>query len=108
MLVVQGVLNIVHSSVGHAAAFEYVEPFLCGLLLCDLLDHAINLRSVLHSGTICYKSIACLPLRMAQSITENSEESVISSAKEDIPIQGLVASIRDNRSCSRSVYKYFF
>lgn len=62
VFMVKCALDIVHSSIGHAAAFKDVEPFFCGLLLRDLLNHTIDFESVFHSGTICYKSIVRLPL----------------------------------------------
>lgn len=97
---VQCVLDIVHRSVGHAAALEDLQPFLCGPLLRLSFNQSFELCSVLDSLVVRDEFRVRLPFGLAQLVAEDAEETVVSTADEDVAVGGLEALVRDDGSCS--------
>jgi hypothetical protein len=106
MLVVQGSLDIIYSGIWHSAALEDLKPLLCCLLCCDAFYHAIYVSSVLDSVAICPEALVRLPFGMSQSVTEDTEKSIVTAAEKNIAIKSLVTSIGDNRCCK--TFSLFF
>lgn len=96
MVVIQCSLDVIHSGVRHSAALENFKPFLCRLLSCNLFYHPIELDSVLDPITICHETTVRFPLGMTQSVTEDTEKSIIASAKKNVAVKSLVASVWNN------------
>lgn len=97
MFVVQGSLDIINRRVGHATSLKDIKPFLGSLLNSGTFNHGIDLRPVLYSVAICNESSIRLPLGKAQSITQHAKKLVITTAKQDVSILGLVAAVGHNR-----------
>lgn len=95
---VQCALDIVDSSIGHAAPLKDLQPFLGGLLLRCRLYQTIDLFSVLNSIAICREASICLPLREPQSIRQYSEQLIIAASEENVAVKGIVASVGYNGS----------
>ena len=97
VLVIQGPLNVVDRRIRHTATFKDIQPLLRSLLHSGAFDHTIYLRTVLHSVTVSDESRVSLPLREAQSITQNAKQLIIATTEENISIAGLVAPVGYNR-----------
>lgn len=98
MGMVQGALDIVDCSIGHAAPFENLQPFLGGLLLRSRLYQAIDFSPMLHSITVCRKTSIRLPLRVSQPVRQYAKQLVIPASEKNVAIEGLVAPVGHNRS----------
>lgn len=96
MLMIQCSLNIIYGSIWHSATFEKLKPLLRGFCFCDFFNHAIELYAVFDSGTVLDKAVVRFPLGMSESVTENAEKSIVTAAEENVTVEGLVASIRDD------------
>jgi hypothetical protein len=89
VLMVEGTLHIVDSSVGcdcqcssgdpssvrihtHATTFEDAQPFLGGFLLGLVLDEIFQRVSILYSRGIGLEAIIHDPLRLAQTVAKYS------------------------------------
>jgi hypothetical protein len=96
VFVVQCSLNVIYSGIWHSAAFEKLKPLLRGLCFCDLFNHTIELDAIFDAVAIRHETIVCFPLGMPESVTENAEKSIVAAAEENVAVEGLVASIRNN------------
>lgn len=93
MLVIQGPLNVVDSRIGHTATFKDIQPLLRGLLHSSAFNNIVNLRPVLHSVAVSDEAGVRLQLREAQSITQHAKKPIITTAKENVSVTGLVAPV---------------
>jgi hypothetical protein len=96
MFVIQCSLDIIYGGIWHSAALEKLKPLLRGLCFCDLFNHTIELNSIFDAVAIRYEAVVRFPLGMSQSFTENAEKSIVATAEENVAVEGLVASIRDD------------
>lgn len=96
MCVIQCALNVVDSSIWHTTPFEDLQPFLRCLLFCDIFDHAVNIGAMFYSDTVRGESRVLFPFRVTESVTQDTEQSIVASTEEDIAIEGLVAPVGDN------------
>lgn len=78
---VQSTLDIVDGGIWHSAALQDIQPFLRGLVLDRLLDHTINVRTMLDAITVRHEASIRLPFRVAKAIAQHAEQSVISTAE---------------------------
>lgn len=81
MCMVQSTLDIVDGSIWHSTALQDIQPFLRGLVLDRLLDHAINVRTMLDAIAIRHEASIRLPFRVAQAIAKHAKQAVIATAK---------------------------
>ena len=98
MGMVQGALDVVDCSIGHAAPFEDLQPFLGGLLLRRGLDQAIDFSPMLYSIAVCRKASIRLPLRVSQPVRQYAKQLVIPASEKNVTIEGLVAPVGHDRS----------
>lgn len=68
MLMVQCSLDVIDCRIWHAAPLENLQPFLCRLLLCFVLNESVNVGAVLHTVAVCDKARIGLPLGEPKSI----------------------------------------
>lgn len=97
MLMVQGPLDVIDSCIWHAAAFEDIQPFFGGFLLCGILNQAIDICPVFDAVAIGDKSSIGLPVRESKTIAEHAEESIVATTEKNITVEGLIAPVWHNR-----------
>jgi hypothetical protein len=97
MLVVQGSLDVIDRCIWHAAAFEDIQPFLGGFLLCDILNQAINICPVFHTVAIRDESSVGLPLGEPKAIAKHTKESIVPATEKNVTVEGLVTPVWYNR-----------
>lgn len=97
MLVIQCSLNVIYSGIWHSTAFKKLKPLLRGFCLCNVLNHAIELESVFDPVTVFHEAGVRFPLRVSQPVTKNAEQSIVTTTKENVTVESLVTSIRDDR-----------
>lgn len=97
MLVIQCSLNVIYSGIWHSAAFEKLKPLLRAFCLCDFLNHAIELDSVFNPVTVFQEAAIRFPLRVSEPVTKYAEQSIVTAAEENVTVESLVTSVRDDR-----------
>lgn len=100
MLMIYRALNIIDSSVWHAAPFEDVEPLLRCLRLELVFYDPIESIPVLHSQCVRDEARICLPLRLPNLVAENAVEPIVAAANRDIRVLCFVCTVRDHGRCS--------
>lgn len=98
MGMVQGALDVINCSIGHAASFEDLQPFLGGLLSCCRLYQVIDLSSMFYSVTVSRITSICLPFRESQPLRQDTKQLVIATSKKNVTIGCLVAPVGHDRS----------
>lgn len=93
---VQCSLDIIDRRVGHSTTFKYIQPLLSGLLLGEVFNQPINIGTMLDTVAICDEASIGFPFRVAKTITQHAEEPVIAATEQNVTIECLVASVRDN------------
>jgi hypothetical protein len=94
MFVVDSALNVIHSSVRHATAFEYLEPFFGRLSLKFVFDDSVKRISVLHSQRIGDEAGICLPLRLTDLVAQDTVQFVVTAAHRDVRVVSLIRPVR--------------
>lgn len=97
VLVVQRPLNIVYRGVRHSLPLKDIQPLFGGLLGRNFLDFCLKLVPVRNSLRIDLEFGVVFPLRLAQSVAEDTKQSVVPATKQDIAVFRLEGLVRDNR-----------
>lgn len=89
-------MNVIYGGIWHSAAFEKLKPLLRGFCPCDFFNHTVELDSVFDSVAVLHEAVIRFPLGVSEPVTENAEKSIVTAAEENVAVEGLVASIRDD------------
>lgn len=93
MFVVQGPLDIIDRCIRHSTAFEDTQPFFGGLLLCCVLNQAVNISTVFDTVTVGDKSSVGTPFGESKAIAEHTKESIVAASKKNVTVEGFVAPV---------------
>lgn len=96
MLMIQRSLNVIYSGIWHSTAFEKLKPLLRCFCLCDFFNHTVELDAVFDSVAVLHEAVVRFPLGVSESVTQDTEKSIVTAAEENVTVEGLVASIRDD------------
>ena len=72
--------DVVDSRIRHPTALQHIQPLLRSLLLRYRRNQLLKQISILHSVGISNKLRISLPLLLSQSITQNTEQAIITSS----------------------------
>ena len=97
VLVIHRFLYVVDRSIGHSTFIQYLKPICSGSQLGYFIYHGLQFDAILYSQSISGESWISLPSRLANPITKNSKQSVVTTSKKDVSVCCLESLIWDDR-----------